>query len=87
MNTAAQFNVSFNAAAPGDTIMITCITQAYPPATCELYRHGNKLNVVPGSGYIIPKFTLSDLGPYKCSCRNSLGSGHVIGTLTLYGTK
>jgi hypothetical protein len=82
MNTAARFNVSHSAAVLGETIMITCKTEAYPPATCHLYRNGNWLT---GSGYILSMISSSDLGPYNCSCTNRYGSGYGIGTLTLYG--
>ncbi|XP_031568094.1 uncharacterized protein LOC116302847 [Actinia tenebrosa] len=81
MNTIAYFNVSQGAAMIGEAVLIKCTTDAYPPATCDVYRYGNRLG---NSGFIIPDVTLSDFGAYTCSCTNSIGSGNGTETLTLY---
>lgn len=85
MNTTTQFNVSFNAAMPGDAVAIFCTTDANPNAACEVHHHGNKLTAGSGS-YLIRNFTSSDQGEYNCTCSNILGMGYGVKTLTVYGT-
>jgi hypothetical protein len=84
MNTTTHFNVSFDAAMPGDSVAISCTTDANPNASCDLYHHSNKLNV-SSDIYVIRNFTSSDQGEYNCSCGNSLGRGYGVKTLTVYG--
>lgn len=84
MNTTTHFNVSFDAAMPGDTVGVSCTTDANPKATCEIYHQDNKLTSGSGS-HVIRNFTLSDKGEYNCTCSNILGIDYGVKTLTVYG--
>lgn len=84
-NTTIYFNVSFNVAAIGDTVLVTCKTVSNPTATCHLYHQGNQLNMASNS-YVIQGFKSSDQGAYNCSCTNILGKDSGLNTLTVYGT-
>ncbi|EDO38277.1 predicted protein [Nematostella vectensis] len=84
-----KVNVHFNTtsrdtAVHGESVTVTCSSQAYPAARCKVSHVSSGVSGSSGE-LVIPSYTEMNQGMYECLCSNIYGFLSGYGKLTTYG--